>query len=431
MKKIIFLAILLLVTVFLLLPQLQIPWMIVDDGESARASAELSDHFTKGDFGWLFKFEAQNGLLRPTYWLLQWTNFSLLGNNVYLHHVSHLLLFVGIAILIFLLTEVISGNSFAGLIAGLFFMYFGPAAENFYRLGTGEPVLVFVLLGALYFLVKAVKNHSLFLFFLSLIFLVFSWFAKSTVIVLIPWSVFILLLFLLFREKDYSHAVRLPAIFLLSNLILLLGIRLITSIYQIGGGYGSQYELNPGAFLARLKFYLKMITETYGPVIYILLISFFWRIFSKLLIKKNKLLWQDKWELAMLGFFVTLLTVQLPWPYLIGRYLPPSLIGLSVVAGIEFSFVLQQGIKLFNQRKYLLAGVLIVPMLGMLAYFLFPNQQAITKMYQQVVPGEQRRAKVVAYLAEIVPVNGRVFYTFSACFVEFFMCFNNLPVAGS
>lgn len=419
MKKIIFLAILLLVTVFLLLPQLQIPWMIVDDGESARASAELSDHFAKGNFAWLFKFEAQNGLLRPTYWLLQWVNFSLLGNNVYLHHFSHLLLFAIIAILIFLLTEVISGDSFAGLVAGLVFMYFGPAAENFYRLGTGEPVLVLVLLGTLYFLIKAVKSHSLFLFSLSLIFLVFSWFAKSTIIVFVPWSLFVIFLFFLFQEKDYPHAVRLSVVFLLGNLVLLVLVRLIMSAYQIEGGYGSQYQLDPRAILARLNFYLKMITKTYGPIIYLLLASFLWRLFSKLPVKKSKFLWQDKWELAMLGFFALLLAIQLPWPHLMGRYLPPALIGLSVVAGIESSFVLKQGIKLFGQRKHFLAGVLVVLLLALLIHPLLTNQQSITKMYQQVVPGETRRAKVVTYLAEIVPTNGRVFYNFSDGFVEF------------
>lgn len=76
------LVILLTVSVLFLLPQLQVPWMLIDDGEDIRAAKEITEHFAVGDFSWIFKFEAHNGVFRPTYWMLHWLKFSLLGTNV-------------------------------------------------------------------------------------------------------------------------------------------------------------------------------------------------------------------------------------------------------------------------------------------------------------------------------------------------------------
>ena len=415
-----FLIVLLLFTFFLLLPQLQIPWMIIDDGENARTAAELSQHFSSGDVAWLLKFEAHNGVFRPVYWLRHWVAFSLFGSNVMLHHFGHLLWYLAISGLIFLLVKEIVNDDLAGFLAGVFWLLFFPAMENFYRLGTAEPGLVLFLLATLYFLIRSIKESSWKLFLLSLSFLLLTWFSKATAVVLAPFSFFVLFLFCLFPEKKHKNALKYLFLFFGASLVLTLLTKEAFAIYQIKGGYGSQYSFDFGQTLIRSIYYLKMIARSYSLILYVSLLSFLWRFFIQNKIKKRKILWEDKWKLAMLILFVLLLVIQTPWPFLMGRYLPPALIGLSVVAGIEVSFLLKKAQKLFCRKKRLLAVFFLIPLGVFLSYFVIVNTYNIFIRYKEVNRGEKVRAELLTFLAENTPDNGRVFYNLSDGVVEFF-----------
>lgn len=420
MKSKLFLIILLVITLVTLLPQLQIPWMLIDDGENARAAAELSNHFSRGDFEWLFKMEAQNGYFRPTYWVSHILAFGLFGNNAVLHHFSHLLLYLVTVLLIYLLTKEISGSRLGAFFAGLFYLLFAPAAENFYRLGTNEPAIVLFILGALYGLVKFAQGNSVKYFLLSVLFLIPAWFSKPLAVALLPFSLGTMALFYYFREEKGKSAKRGILFFFIANFVLALALQFVFTFYGYGGGYGSQYVIDLNSIKTPILDYIRMITGSYGLIFYLLLISFVIRLFSLNKINKKQLSWESKWELSLLFLSVIFLVIQAPWPYLMGRYLLPTLIGLTIVFGIELSALLKFGMQFYHQKKMVFIFTISILPLLLFGQFLFTNSREIIQMYQRVVPGENRRAEVVKYLADVAPSNGRIFYDFSDGFVEFF-----------
>lgn len=430
----ILLALLLLVTTAALWPQLQIRWMLLDDGESARTALELSEHFSKSDFGWLFKLEAHNGYLRPTYWMAHWLWFSVLGDVTLNHRLIHLLVYVLSSLLIFLITKAISKDSLAAFLAGLFLLFFYPAAENLFRLGTNEPTVVLFMLGAFYGLIKAMQCNSWRFFGLSAASLLLAWFNKPTMVIFIPLSLLILVLFLLFPKGEKKHSKKFAIAFFAANLSIAALVLLLSLLFNVGGGYGSQYLLSWQSIEPPVKEYLRILGVSYGPVFYLLLISFFIKFWRESDWSKKEITWENKWKLIFFSLFVLLILVQIPWRFIMARYLPPALVGFAVILGLESSFFMRQGWKFLRGKNMVFSAVFFIPVILLLTHFLPTNIREIRKMYSQVVPGENRRATVVEYLAEKVPSDGRVFYNFSDGFVEFyyemglhFKLFHNRP----
>lgn len=404
------LVILLTVSVLFLLPQLQVPWMLIDDGEDLRIVRELNESFSKFDFGHLFRFEAHNGRFRPVYWLFHWLTISILGHNAYLHHLGHLFLYLLITLLFYLLVNHLSRSSMAAFFSGLFFLVWGPGAENLYRLGTAEPQLVLYLLLTLFFLVRG--NLILSLFTLPLVYLSKE---SGTILVIISFFIVLITLFWKTKEKIMLSSKR-AAIYLFANIFLAIFVRWLMFHFNVAGGYSSSYIFSLNQITNGTLQYLKMIYTNYGALFLICLVMLFYKILRLLFGRRNKnhVL---KWEIIFVFWFFIFVLFQSPWVFIMGRYLPPALLGLCYVLGVEFVNLYKFSQKQIKTTRW---GSIIFLLLALLFLrAVVPGGKQIFAMYRKVSLSESTNTKAISFLAQSTPSNGRIFYNFSDGAVEF------------
>lgn len=188
-----FLSTLILITLLVTIPGLYIPRMLIDDGESLRGAISWKTNIQQGDFGQILLEETNLGLLRPTYWVWHLVNYLLFGFNLVGMRFMHILLQLGTIMLLYLVTKRFTNKSVISFLACILYVLFSPIGENMYRLGTGEPILVFLLL---YYLILLHVSAARFIHYLVAFIVVLGlYFAKPTVVVLIPITVLYVLIF--------------------------------------------------------------------------------------------------------------------------------------------------------------------------------------------------------------------------------------------
>jgi len=389
----VWIILILLVATLLLLPQLKVPWMLIDDGESLRVAQEAEDQIRAGNPIWFLQFEKIHGRFRPVYWLYHLVTFKLFGFNAVFHHFAHLLVYLGITLMVYKLIKAISGSDLAGFLGGIFLLLFSPAKENLYRLGTAEPNFTLYLLLMLYFLVK--KR-----FLPTLIFLTLIYFNKETSIILIPYTLGLLVLTSFWNQKAKETKVwrKFFLKFLVANLILAAVQRLIVLKLGIGGGYSQYYVFSLIQMIRGGLGYWKMILGTYNIFLALAGIAFVLKLISHFpwIKKLDSVMF---WEIALLGWFLLFLTIQTPWIFVMGRYLPPILVGLVPLIAIENAKIVSFSTKILSSRR-VLGKILFVLMGLLLARFVIVNGREVMAMYQAIVPGETRNAKAVEFLAK-------------------------------
>jgi hypothetical protein len=387
MKKHLYLIALLFTTVLIMIPQLKIPWMLIDDGESLRIAQLMDQHFSQGDPGWFLSFEKESGRFRPIYWVNNYLTYKLFGFNSLFYHFAHLLVYVLISYLLYRLVYLIFKDKLSAILTGLFFVLIGPARENLYRLGTAEPILCLILISIFYFLFS---RNLLYLTFFTFI----AYFAKETSVSLLPFSIVIYLLtWIKFVDlKPRSQWRKFLFWFVWINLLAFLAQRLVIYKIGIGGWYSENYQLNISQTFHGAWYYIKLLIEEYKIFL----------LFPLIAVVKNRSLGL----FALLFWFATSLFIQSFWVFGMGRYLPPILIGLLPVMAYGFSQFLQ------NKKTRLITGIILV------LYLLFGIKN-ILNMYQIIIPGEQGNQLMVRYLAENLPNNGRAYFNFTKGGMEY------------
>lgn len=405
------LVFILLFTSVLLFTQIKIPWMLVDDGETLRMAKELSQHFTNRDFSYLFQFEAHNGRLRPVYWLFQWLTVSALGLNPFVHHFGHLVLYSLILAIFYLMVKDITKSSLAAVFSCLLFLAWGKGAENFYRVGPIEPQLALYLLATFYFFTR---GNIL----LSLVFLPLVYFSKESAIVLVLIALSIFLLTFLQKNKKIGNlSFKKAGVFLLGNIVLAVLARLLMSYFHISGGYTEGYVLTIAQIKGGMVSYLKMINDNYGPIFIITIVLAILRFVDAYL----KRIFSDRtlaWEAIFLFWFAIFLVIQSPWVFVMGRYLPPALIGLCFVMGVESAKILVFIEKQLKSRHAIYKAGFLFICLVLLLRAIIPPCREILSLQKRAVAAEAVNSEAVAFLAKNTPENGRIFYNFSDGAVE-------------
>jgi len=403
--------------------------MLIDDGENLRMGQEIAKHFANNDLNWLLSVEKGNGRFRPAYWLWHWLNFQLFHTSVLLHHSGHLLLFVGIAILIYLITYKITRSVIGGILSVYIYFLFYPIAENYFRLGTAEPQLTLLYLGIVYFIAKIYicfitrpqKPCTRYLFYLMLLYSI-AYFMKETspilLFALIPVGVVGLLDQKVIHKRRWFFSF---LFLLLFNLLLFVLVLKIKQAYGIGGGYTDAYQLRLKTSLDNYVAYLKLITKYYQLLLLLPLINFFKK--TIISFRNNNYQTTYLWELVLSSWFVLFLAVQAPWTYVMGRYLMPVTVWLAIFMAVEYS-------EIINSLKHVLfktAGKQVIFRLSLTSVFAFSclllllvyQGEAILRMYKSAVTNERYTRNVVRYLSQTIPINGHVYVNFSEGIMEY------------
>ena len=408
-------SILALVVFLIGLPALQLPWSLVDDGESLRIVTKIFESFP--NIFWLFSAEAEHGRLRTMYWLFQALEFQLFGFNVAAHHLFHIGLFAAAVILLYLLIKKLTRSSLAAFFSGVFFIFFSPHFENLYRLGPPEIwltvllLMIFWLLLKIHELRKNEKKKRIFLISVTSALFFAALLTKETAVILVPFTL-LLGAFFFWRkkieERNYGKVLFFQAgIFA----ILFVSLRIAATVAGIIGGYTTFYDFSSKQFFLALKGYFTIISQSFGLFFWILVFSFLaeFLIYFLILKKTPDKLYQ---RLVLLTWFVLFLAVQLPWFFVMGRYLTPAMIGLSGFLGIQLALLLNYFLKLWQKRliKFWLYPPLIILVVVAIILFLIPNLAAIVNAYKRVVPSERQNSKVVEYLAKNTSFGSKIYF---------------------
>lgn len=439
-KTVISLFFVVFLSILVLMPQLNMPWTLIDDGEDLRMSIETERHFLAGDYGWLFSYEKENGRFRPAYWLWNFFQFKLFGNSSFNHHAGHLVLYVALCVLIFATAKVISRSNIAGVFAVILFLFFVPAAENYYRVAPIEPsisllyLVYFFLLARIFFhkFQKQSLPNKLDYLLISLV-LFFAYFMKETAIVLLPAFFFVFLVGLInLKSGSKKSWFKFFSTIFLVNIFFLLLTYLVKNHYGygIGQGYASAYTIDVGNSISRFIVYLRDIAKEYNWLLFLSLILFSYNLFFLFRTPlKGLTAFLEKippgilWQFVLLSWFFLFLAIQSPWIYIMGRYLTPIIIWLALFMGIELSKIFAKKVKfIFKTSNYDLnletpvLKVLIIFLFGLLVY---SQGIRINKMYHQVIRNEQDTQSLIKYLAVNTPKGGKIHVNFSEGIMEY------------
>ncbi|TES85825.1 hypothetical protein E3J95_03545, partial [Candidatus Aerophobetes bacterium] len=350
---------LVLLVILVSLPSLLIPWSLIDDGESIRRSQEINRFLTSADYGGISLpiIEQDHGRFRPLYWLYLWVEYNLFGLTARYHHLGRILLFVVIVLLISGVAKQIAGSTRAGILAGLLFALFPFTVKNWHRLGPGESQLVLWQVASLYFLGRAYleaerhpERRPLFYLVLSIAILPLSYFSKETSVMLVPVSGLMLLVMgLSFKGRRYRPSKRVFLAYFMANLACGLASRGAAHLLTVRGGYTVHYQIEINRILSTARQYGILLFQGYHLILLMALVVFSIRLIYHLR-KSGGLDRSLKWQIIMLFWFIAALGVQLPWAFVVGRYLLPCLVGLSVFMGVELAHLLSF-LSLFSGRK--------------------------------------------------------------------------------
>lgn len=430
-------------TVILLMPQLKMPWSLIDDGEDLRMSQEIAQHLSDGDYTWLLGYEKVNGRFRPMYWLWHFANYKVFGLSAFGHHLSHLILYIAISVLIFLITHKISKSNLGGVFAVILFLFFVPSAENFYRLGTAEPKIVLLYLIIVWQIVKlyfeqftrgkpsvGLGNYLLVLFSVGV-----AYFTKETTPILIAAFFFLFVGGLLDPNlKNKKAWLKFSAVFLFFNLLFLVSSYLIRQRFyeNASGTYIQAYEFIFLDIIKRFYAYSKLLLINYNLVLLIPVVGFAFTL-KELLASLTKVKGRELvcgklsavflWQAALLSWFFLYLLIQIPWSYVLGRYLMPMAVWFSIFMGIEYAkhFSKESGFLLnFAKGKltFKLPGISLFSLVVIFIFLSYGSWQ-IYKMYYSVVKGERATQRMIRYLAEEIPPQGKLYVNFSDVLLEY------------
>lgn len=437
-KLIISLLFIITLTSFLLAPTIAVPWRLIDDGEDLRMSIETERHLSTGDFDWLFSYEKENGRFRPAYWVWNYAQFKTLGQNVTVHHITHIALYVFISILIFLISFKISHSQLAGIFAVILFLFFLPAVENFYRLAPIEPpitllyLLIFYKLVKIYYdkIIKGISKICLADYLQIIVLLAFTYFLKETSAILLVATLPIIFIGLIDRKiKNKKRWIIFGFNFMMINIVFLLVTLSIKKYYGIGGGYAAAYTPEIDDTIRRFLAYAKMIFREYWLLIVFpmaIYIYSFLNLPDKFKhIRKFSVIKQTDfyWLFILVIWFFLFLGIQAPWIYVMGRYLTPVIVWLSMAMGIllakSFFDGDKAGLALAKDKLAFNIPVLKVVILVLFIWTVLSNGMGIARFYKTTIAAERYNQRLVEHLARDIPYKGNVYLDFTNAIMEY------------
>ena len=376
------LSLLLLYVFYVLKPSTFDSFSLIDDGQTIQNAEILSTCVLIGNCAGAndILIEKEFGRFRPLYWVIQSTLFKAFDNNVVN---LHLVRAYGFSTILFFLIfaniwSVYKSKLAVFTAASIFFTSYS-FTENIVRLGPVEPYqLCFLALFSLFYLnihkinIK-IQVRSVCIIMTCL--LLAACLIKETTIALL--GMIIVFPFLIYRNhlsKMFAFVPLLLAIFLVFAI----------SYAKTEGAtdYSGNYQFNLGSIVNSIYNYKFMLTEMYRiylPVSAVLYIIY------KLFLKNDDnsfAIYLEYWILFSLAF----IAIQLPWPFIIERYLLLSIFGFSVFFGSIIAFFTNYVIDWVKKSKYhatyiISSYILISTLLSNLFFEYLPLQLAKSLNY--------------------------------------------------
>ncbi|MDP3888629.1 MAG: glycosyltransferase family 39 protein [bacterium] len=331
-----------------LLPSLFVSWMIVDDGVSILNAQKISHFLSTFDFRGLFDsfIEKESGRFRPAYWFFYWFSYLLVGKSALGHHLIHLIVVGSTVYLIFSIINRLISSKTSALIASALFLLSSLNIENWYRLGPQEPLITLYLALSIYFLIKQIdiKNtksaRRKLYFFLSVLPLVPAYFTKETFIAFLPFSALLLIGVFWVKEKSQKKIWKRQTLYFFAfNVLLAISSILVSMFIRTHGYYSAYYSVSILGLVGSAKGYVKAIFSSYGIFAWIFAFSYLAAI-VRLIIRKSLDLQQFK-QIAFLVGGLSFFIIQLPWMFIMGRYLEPALLFFSIFFAFEIEKLLK------------------------------------------------------------------------------------------
>lgn len=319
---------------------LRIYWMLVDDGDDVIFARTLFEKIHSLNFmGFASQLFETNGRFRPVYWLYQMIVWLIGGNSYQFQHFAHMLVICITILFIYLAIKELTHSKIASFFAALFYLLTPLNAENIFRLGPQEPLLVMFISILVYLIIR---NQKIFLPCLMIILAVFT---KETSLALLP-----VLFFNFIYGKRNKFIKNKKQGFYLWVTICISSAMLILITFLRRGGYSTNYYFNIPALTENFVAYLKELDKNFLYIFPLIPIVYLIRTGIALIKRQN--IFGNKQNLFEFLFFIGffgLFFIQLPWKYEIARYLMPAVFFL-----ILFSFVeIYEDLKLLCKLKFI------------------------------------------------------------------------------
>lgn len=384
-------------TIIIFIPAMGIKFSWVDDGWDIQMCQQFINYAKDLNFTNFFGLflETANGRFRPVYWIGQTAIFLIGEKNPSFHYALHFLLIFVTSLLIYEIVFFLTKSKWASLFSGIIFLLNPFNAENWYRLGPQEPFLGLFLITSAFFLLRGKKWSAIF-------FLLAAFFSKETAFAALPAIIiwYFLKRFLL-KERDVS----LEHYFLFG--LFFFGVMLLVTS-SIRTGYSQYYNFTISEMTPRFLDYIKISTAGVGPFLPLFAFTFLGRLIYSFL--KRTSYWNFLFTELFFGiWFVGFLAVQSPWPFVIGRYLLPASIGLLIFMGMEFN----QWEIFLRGKKELYFKVIVFIFASFYLLFISNNLFYVINYGRGTVHKTTHVQKMIKYLAENVPQNGKIFLNFA------------------
>jgi len=401
-----------------------LPWSLIDDAEDLSHVKQITNYLSLGKFkkALLPHIDLQVGRIRPIYWICRSIYYECLGLNPTLHHLLQYLVFSATVYLLFNLTLEITSSQKSAFLSGLFFILFPPNMKNYYRLGPQESFQVLFIASSLFFLIKAqktmgAKKRDYFKFYLalSLFSLPLAYLTKETTIVLVPVSLFMLVIM---YSKQNNPENKLFLGYFLANLVCGIGLGALALFFtakgdffltaeKAGDSYASYYQIKLPTIWNSLKYYKAIFFREHNFNLLVILsgVTYLTYFISGLRGKKT-LEPRLRWELIVIVYSLGFLLIILPWPFRIGRYLLPFMFGTAIFMGIGIEY-LWGSIERLSYRWTQIAAR--ASLIVIICLFSLLNGLDIYSVNQCYLASQTANTEMIRCLATCTPPGGNVF----------------------
>jgi hypothetical protein len=325
-KPAFWLILLVLITSVVFFPALKMEFWWVDDGYTIMMARKIIDSVIHFNFDGLdIVFNESGGRFRILYWFFQTLVYLFAGLNPTLYFFVHYLVILLSVFLIFKIVFGLTKSNLSAFVASILYVLSPINTENLYRLGPQEPIMCLFLTTSVYFLVERKM-------FLSIFFLLLTTLIKENGFILwIPIFFLYITRWGFFKKRDL----------LLEKYCfwgVIFSVPFILNTFLRHGGYSGYYTFNVNQIIANFGSYILSIKSGFSPFLTIFLATYIFRVVIYLRNQKYKKLRQGLLTQAMfIVLFLVFLAVQLPWEFVLDRYLMPATVGLVIFMGLEIA----------------------------------------------------------------------------------------------
>jgi hypothetical protein len=396
----------LLLCSLVMLPRLLDPHFgLMDDGDFFQKAHQI------GNGEWGPGSEVGAGRFRPMYWYIHYLLFLVFNDNPTGYFIVNYLVFALLIVGVVRLLKVYGSANAAILVSAVLFISSGPIAESYYTLSKYEIFQALFIIAAMLTaerLKHTVRTSTKILLGIGVfVFTLISFLIKETsLVMLVIYGGWLIIFFIRYRAdkpRVRSWIVAAAAVILAGILFFLWRGYYFSEVLSQGSYVDNHINLSLGFLKESIYGWYPWLKRDFS---YCLVLFLFFTII--LVIQRKKPRYLDIY-LGAIIWMVGWLGVFLPWMIKIEYYLLPFSLGCCVLAGHLLMELVDGFVKGMIWKRLIVlfglgtaSGFLVISLL-----FTINNAR-----YQLLM--DQVNTRMLAYLAETLPVNGMVFVNLPA-----------------